>query len=182
MPVRFHKQLKVAPGVWINLGKTGLTLSVGLRDYGIPLTTNISRKAAHMTVSLAGTGLSYRQKVVDFRRKKASENLRSRDRRATGSGKTNNNEPPKEAFVMSIDTCAVCGCPLSPEVTVEDVSIDLGFLGTKVVKDVPTRSCTFPGCNNTAQQIQAFGGLLTAVGKHMTAKRFAMVDGIWKVV
>lgn len=51
----FRKSFKVAPGVRINTGKRGASVSIG----GKGLTTNISKRGTRTTASLPGTGLSY---------------------------------------------------------------------------------------------------------------------------
>ena len=83
---------------------------------------------------------------------------------------------------MSTDTCAVCGSPLSTDISTEDVVLDLGMLGKKTVKEVPVRACSFPACGNKAHTIQAFPSLLSAVAGNMMAKRFELVKGRWKSV
>ena len=81
---------------------------------------------------------------------------------------------------MSSDTCAVCGSPLSTELSTEDVVLDLGMLGKKTVRDVPVRTCSFPKCSNKEHRIQAFPSLLSAVAGNMMAKRFELTGGKWK--
>ena len=55
MGFRFRKSVKLMPGVRLNLGKRGASVSVG----GKGLTCNISKKGARTTVGLPGTGVSY---------------------------------------------------------------------------------------------------------------------------
>jgi hypothetical protein len=55
MGLRFHKSLKLIPGVRLNLSKGMPSVSVG----GKGLTFNIGKKGAKTTVGLPGTGLSY---------------------------------------------------------------------------------------------------------------------------
>ena len=55
MGFRFRKLLKITPGVWLNLSKSGTSLSVG----GKGLTFNIGKKGTRATVGLPGSGLSY---------------------------------------------------------------------------------------------------------------------------
>ena len=51
----FRKSFKIAPGVKLNTGKRGASLSVG----GKGLTANISKRGTRTTASIPGTGLSY---------------------------------------------------------------------------------------------------------------------------
>lgn len=55
MPLRFRKSFKVAPGVKLNLSKSGISTSVGKRG----ATVNFSKRGTRATVGLPGTGLSY---------------------------------------------------------------------------------------------------------------------------
>jgi hypothetical protein len=59
MGLRFHRSLKIAPGLRINLGLRGLTsLSVGGRG----ATLNLGKRGVKGTLSLPGTGLSYQHR------------------------------------------------------------------------------------------------------------------------
>jgi L,D-peptidoglycan transpeptidase YkuD (ErfK/YbiS/YcfS/YnhG family) len=55
MGFRFHKRIKILPGVWLNFGKSGISASVGVKG----LTVNIKDGKARTTVGIQGTGLSY---------------------------------------------------------------------------------------------------------------------------
>lgn len=55
MGFRFHKSIRLIPGVRLNFGKRSSSLSVGGKGF----TTNFSGKGVRNTVSLPGTGLSY---------------------------------------------------------------------------------------------------------------------------
>jgi hypothetical protein len=57
MGFRFRKRIKIMPGVWLNLSKSGVSTSLG----GKGLTVNLKGGKAKTTVSLPGTGLSYSQ-------------------------------------------------------------------------------------------------------------------------
>ena len=60
MGFRFHRRMRVLPGLWINISKTGpLSLSAGVRG----ITANLGRKGTRLTGSVHGTGLSYRTKL-----------------------------------------------------------------------------------------------------------------------
>jgi hypothetical protein len=54
---RFRKSFKVIPGLRLNLSKSGLSASIG----GAPVTLNIGQHGLMGTVSIPGTGISYRQ-------------------------------------------------------------------------------------------------------------------------
>ena len=56
MGFRFRRRIKIMPGLWLNLSKSGVSTSVG----GHGLTTNIKGDKVTTTTSLPGTGISYR--------------------------------------------------------------------------------------------------------------------------
>lgn len=56
MGFRFRKRIKILPGFWFNLSKSGVSTSIG----GKGLTVNLKDGKTTTTASLPGTGLSYR--------------------------------------------------------------------------------------------------------------------------
>ena len=56
MGFRFRRRLRIMPGIYVNLSKTGGSLSIG----GHGATLNVSRAGTRTTVGLPGSGLSYR--------------------------------------------------------------------------------------------------------------------------
>ena len=57
MGFRFQKRIKILPGVYINLSKSGVSASVG----GHGATVNVGANGRRMiTLGIPGTGLSYR--------------------------------------------------------------------------------------------------------------------------
>lgn len=60
MTWRFRRSVQVAPGVRLNYGKRGTSLSIG----GHGMTTNIGPQGTYTTTSIPGTGISYRQQVA----------------------------------------------------------------------------------------------------------------------
>ncbi len=57
MGLRFQKRIKILPGVYINLSKSGVSASVG----GHGATVNVGADGRRMvTLGIPGTGLSYR--------------------------------------------------------------------------------------------------------------------------
>jgi hypothetical protein len=52
----FRKRIKILPGIWFNISKSGISTSIG----GKGLTLNIKEGKVRTTASLPGTGLSYR--------------------------------------------------------------------------------------------------------------------------
>lgn len=72
MGFRFRKRIKIAPGVYINLSKSGVSTTVGKPGASI----NIGKKGTRGTVRLLGTGLSYSsqlsQSAASRKRKQSS--------------------------------------------------------------------------------------------------------------
>jgi hypothetical protein len=65
MGFRFRRSFKIAPGVRLNMGRTGFTsVSVG----GKGLTANVGRRGVRTTVGLPGTGISYTTSTATGRR------------------------------------------------------------------------------------------------------------------
>lgn len=55
MGLRFRKRVKLAPGVHLNISKSGISTSLGPRGF----TTNIRNGKRRTTYGLPGTGLSF---------------------------------------------------------------------------------------------------------------------------
>lgn len=60
MPIRFRRRLRLAPGVYINFSKSGLSATIGKR--GASLTLN--SQGLYGNVGIPGTGLSYRTRIL----------------------------------------------------------------------------------------------------------------------
>ena len=56
MAINFRKRVKVAPGVYINLGKKGVSTTIGAKG----LSVNVGKNGANLNVGIPGTGLSSR--------------------------------------------------------------------------------------------------------------------------
>lgn len=59
MGFRFRKSIKLAPGVRLNISKSGVSTSLGRRG----ATLNIGPRGTRGTVGLPGTGISYSEKL-----------------------------------------------------------------------------------------------------------------------
>jgi hypothetical protein len=55
MALRFRKRIKILPGFWFNISKSGISTSIG----GKGLTVNIKNGKTRTTVGIPGSGLSY---------------------------------------------------------------------------------------------------------------------------
>lgn len=67
MGFRFRKSVKIAPGVKLNLSKSGGSLSIGGRG----ATANISSKGVRSTYTIPGTGISYVTQVSTRKNQRA---------------------------------------------------------------------------------------------------------------
>lgn len=54
MAIRFRKSLKIAPGIRLNISKTGVSASIGRKGAMV----NVSKRGTRVTAGLPGTGLS----------------------------------------------------------------------------------------------------------------------------
>lgn len=59
MGLRYRKSKKVAPGIRLYVGKTGISTSFGKRGASI----SVGKRGAFLNVGIPGTGLSYRQRI-----------------------------------------------------------------------------------------------------------------------
>jgi hypothetical protein len=64
--MRFRKSIKIAPGLKINLSKSGVSTTVG----GKGLSANIGGQGAYLNTGIPGTGVSNRVKISGSGRKK----------------------------------------------------------------------------------------------------------------
>lgn len=65
MGLRFFRSLKVLPGIRINFSKSGLSVSLGRPG----ATVTLGKQGATASVGLPGTGLSFRQRLLGWRKK-----------------------------------------------------------------------------------------------------------------
>lgn len=63
MSTRFRKTKTIAPGVRLNVGKTGLSTTIGKQGSSI----SVGKQGLYTNVGVPGTGLSHRAKVGDFK-------------------------------------------------------------------------------------------------------------------
>ena len=57
--MRFNKRIKIAPGIKLNVSKSGVSTTVGGRGASV----NVGKKGTYLNTSLPGTGLSDRTKI-----------------------------------------------------------------------------------------------------------------------
>ncbi len=98
MGLRFRRSIKIAPGVRLNLGKTGSSFTVGGRGSSI----NFGSRGAYSNIGLSGTGLSYRSKIAGS----SSNAHRETKPRTSGSNRSSNIEK-KVSLVLQEDGTVV---------------------------------------------------------------------------
>lgn len=79
MGLRFHKSVRLLPGLRLNLSKTGVSASIGRPG----ATVNVSRRGVRGTVGVPGSGLSYSKDLVTRRRNRGA---REDDRSGSSDG------------------------------------------------------------------------------------------------
>jgi uncharacterized protein DUF4236 len=62
MGLRYRRRLKILPGLWFNLSKSGVSTSIG----GHGATLNVGRNGTRTTLGLPGSGLSYRGRLAPY--------------------------------------------------------------------------------------------------------------------
>ncbi len=59
MGLRFRKSIKIAPGLKINISKSGISATIGGRGSSV----NIGNKGTYLNLGIPGMGISYREKI-----------------------------------------------------------------------------------------------------------------------
>jgi len=72
MAFRFSRRIKIAPGISLNIGKSGFSTSIGPR--GAKLT--IGRRGISQSLGIPGTGLSWRHQITPARQRSAAQQAR----------------------------------------------------------------------------------------------------------
>ena len=62
MGLRFRKTVKLCKGVKLNVSKSGLSVTVGKKGASV----NIGKNGVYGNLGIPGTGISYRQKLLDM--------------------------------------------------------------------------------------------------------------------
>jgi len=101
MPIRFHRQFTLFPGVKVNMSKTGMSITIGGKGFHL----NFSKRGVMQTTNLPGKGLSHRSYLFrndedDEKRKDAEEEKKSPDK-SEEKPKRNTRRRAKEPSVSS---------------------------------------------------------------------------------
>lgn len=68
MGFKLRKSVKIAPGVKINLSKSGVSTSIGGKGHSV----NIGKRGVKTTVGIPGTGISHTSNITPTTKKKSS--------------------------------------------------------------------------------------------------------------
>lgn len=69
MKFRFSKRIKIAPGVRLNISKSGISTTLGGRGASV----NLGKKGTHVNASIPKTGISVRKKIGGGKRTREVE-------------------------------------------------------------------------------------------------------------
>jgi hypothetical protein len=61
-PLRFRRWINISPGVWVNLSKTGASVSAGVPG----ATVNANKRGKRATLGVPGTGISARTETCGW--------------------------------------------------------------------------------------------------------------------
>jgi hypothetical protein len=62
MGFRFRRRVRIMPGLYVNISKSGVSTSIGRRG----ATLNVSKRGMRTTLGLPGTGLSWRSPTTPW--------------------------------------------------------------------------------------------------------------------
>ena len=66
MALKFRKRIKIAPGVVINISRTGISITIGSKGFSI----NIGKTGVYLNIGIPNTGIYDRKKLFSTKRKK----------------------------------------------------------------------------------------------------------------
>lgn len=70
MGLRFRRRVKIFPGCHLNISKSGVSTSFGVRGASV----TVGQRGTHANLGIPGTGLSYREKIGSNQKQKDEEN------------------------------------------------------------------------------------------------------------
>lgn len=138
MPLRFRKTFKIAPGIKINLSKSGLSTSIGKRGASI----NLGKRGTRVTTGIPGTGFSFSQLFGSKKTKEAPV------------GQTNQINPRPPVYQSSITPPSSKKIPLSALIGAGIIAMlcPVFFLISAITtpSTTPTPTVDFVSMQNTA--------------------------------
>jgi hypothetical protein len=82
MPIRFHRQFTLFPGVKVNVSKTGMSITIGGKGFHL----NFSKRGVMQTTNLPGKGLSHRSYL--FKNDEGDERKKDGEEEKSSSNKS----------------------------------------------------------------------------------------------
>jgi hypothetical protein len=83
MPIRFHRQFTLFPGVKVNVSKTGMSITLGGKGFHL----NLSKRGVMQTTNLPGKGLSHRSYILKNEGDNESKEDDEEEKRSSSEGK-----------------------------------------------------------------------------------------------
>jgi len=146
MAFRFRRTVKIFPGVRLNLGKRGVSVSAGVRGANITM----GRQGLYGNVGIPGSGLSYREKLLKEGKS---------GRRSAGASNTSDQDtalPPVAERIAQVQLNTVTG-----EITILDANgADLGNEAMAVAKAYANEALK----ENLAEQVDAHNRMMEQIG------------------
>jgi hypothetical protein len=110
MPIRFHRRFTLFPGVKVNVSKTGMSVTIGGKDFHL----NLSKRGVMQTTNLPGKGLSHRSYIFKNDRdeekkkdtgegKRASKTPEARAKGSAGASTKQQNASPWGFFLFMLE-------------------------------------------------------------------------------
>jgi AAA+ superfamily predicted ATPase len=122
MSIRFKQRIKVLPGIYLNVGKNGITTTIGPRGANI----NIGPNGTYLNTSIPDSGISYRQKLF------------------SGNNNNNDSDIDKTSYVLYKDEIGI-------EKGIDEIITSSGLWGLKEEIEVSkkTRELLKPQLDNS---------------------------------
>jgi hypothetical protein len=67
--IRYRKRIRILPFAWLNISKTGFSVSIGMRG----LLLNIGQGGIYVSGAFLGTGLSIRKRIKKWKKREAPQ-------------------------------------------------------------------------------------------------------------
>lgn len=108
MPIRFRKTYRILPGIKVNLGKSGMSFTVGPRGFHL----TFGKQGVRQTVGIPGSGLS-ESSYIFKNEPESKKSKQSTSRRAKVSTEEAANGKPEADDEMESIGCSLGGCLLT---------------------------------------------------------------------
>ncbi len=89
MPLRFRRTIKIAPGVKLNLSKSGVSTTVGSKN----LKFNFGKRGVKRTIAIPGTGIQ----EVDYIQKNRTESEKEKEKEKEQRAEAREEEHPRRS-------------------------------------------------------------------------------------